>query len=168
MASVASPTIENSTPAQRFHRARWEGRSACAAVSDETSLLRLCFVQCFSLIYLQKFAIPLGATPISLLLVIQLAAATYLVAYSHAVIDVSGLLTFLAFTCLCLLGQAQSPRVSWPSLLQLIVLNATLIVVAIVPPAFYKKVLHLFHELAIVPAVIVFAQRLLLAPVAAT
>ena len=124
--------------------------------------LCLCLVLFFSLIYLQKFAIPLGSTPISLLLAIQIAAAVYLVVYSHAVIDISGLLTFLAFTCLCLLGQAQSPRVSWPSLLQLIALNATLIVVARVPPTFYKKVLHLFHELMIVPAVIVFAQRLLL------
>jgi hypothetical protein len=130
-------------------------------LSDAT-ISHVCFIQIFSLIYLQKLAIPLGSTPPSLLLVIQIATAVYLVLFCHAGLDIAGVLTFLAFSCLCLLGQAQAPHVSWPSLLQLIALNATFIVVLKTPRALYCKILSLFHRMMIVPACIVVIQRILL------
>jgi len=146
----------------RFLRARRSRALSRNTAWCEASLLRLCFIQIFSLIYLQKLAIPFGSTPISLLLVIQIVAAGYLFVFYHAKLDIPGLLTFLAFTCLCLFGQMRSPTVSWASLIQLFALNATFVVVREVPRLLFYKILALFHRLMILPACIVIVQRVLL------
>jgi hypothetical protein len=127
----------------------------------EASLLHLGYLQFFSLIYLQKVALPLG-TPVSLLLVIQTIVAAYMVLCGHSRVAIPGFLAFLGFVGLCLVAQLQSPHISWPSLVQLVAINAVFVIVCDIPQSLYKRILRAFQHLMLLPALIVLVQRVLL------
>jgi hypothetical protein len=124
-------------------------------------LLTLSYLQLFALIYLQKFAIPVG-TPVSLLLVLQTLFAAYMILTGYVRFYTPGLLAFLGFVGCCLMGQLQSSRISWPSLIQLVAINSAFVIVCNVSASLFGRILKAFQHLMLLPALIVLVQRVLL------
>lgn len=129
---------------------------------DERLLLSFSKVQLISLIYLQKFAIPIRGSPLSINTVVLLSGLIYLTIRGPLSIDPARLIMFLMFASLCFISQLFSPTFSWSSLGLLVALNWCLVIACPVSPGFQDELAKSFQRLMSVPAFIVLAQRVLI------
>ena len=126
-------------------------------VDHERSIVTFVTVQFFILIYLQRFALAPDSFPLSIPMVAMLVGIGWMVITQQLTFDTRRLVAYLMFVAACLLSQSFSGG-SFPSLLQLIVLYATMTVAIKVSQETYLKILDRFIKLMILPCAIMIVQ----------
>jgi hypothetical protein len=128
-------------------------------VHHDRAILRFATLQSFSLIYLQKVALLSTSFPLSVPMLTMFGGVAWMVVIKDMTVTAPRLGAYLLFVGFLLIAYAFSGG-SVPSLMQLILLYATMTVCGTVSEASYRKILGRFTGLMILPACIVIEQYL--------
>ncbi|WP_165073349.1 hypothetical protein [Paludisphaera rhizosphaerae] len=131
-----------------------------ASINETERVVSFCRLQFFSLIYLQKFAIPAGSMSISIPMLIMMAGLGRLVIQGGACIEMRRGIAFAAFVSACLTSQMFVTDSSWLSMIFVVVLNAWLLLVRDIDSRALERIATCFVRFMYLPGGIVFLQHL--------
>jgi hypothetical protein len=126
-------------------------------IDCEQAVVAFANLQVFALIYLQKFVVGGESFPLSVPMLVMFASIAWMVVTERLSFVATRLATYMIFVCSCLLSCSLTGG-SITSILQLILLYASMTVCATVSEAAYRQVLDRFAALMILPAWLIVMQ----------
>jgi len=134
------------------------GRAATVPVDRERAVITFISIELFILIYLQRITLLPSSFPLMIPMLAMLGGLAWMVLTKQMTFsDPRRVVAYLFFVAFCLISQAFVGG-SLPSLIQLCVLYACVLVTAPISREGYETILRRFIAFMVLPAILIFAQ----------